>query len=476
VNAEDRVAFEAARSRIKALQVEARALGPAGNFGHSTSRSFDDISEALRLAQSDLDAVINRVRADQPEFMPPGLDFAAIAESAQAGCPLVYILTTSQGSLAFIVPPGTRSLETRHVVPLRDFRTDDLDQLLYRSDATGAVAGLLVGQMDGDLQRLRSALDVALPVLSERLMGPVVNRLVELGFRRAALVPAGRLSLLPLHAATDDDVSFSYTPSARALRAASRLVRDRENAAPVFAGIGNPLPQPRPLAFARVEVEEIALEFAPESRRLLIEQAATRAATAQALSGATHVHLACHGNFAVTEPLDSALYLSGGDRLTLRDFLNGGLDLSAVRLAVLSACQTGIIDFNKVPDEAIGFPAGLIQAGVPGVVSSLWPVNDISTASLMGRFYVEHIGNGLDPASALRRAQAWLRTATVREMSLAVRYERRYPQAGEMDPDAFRELVGPDSFRDTRDFRANPEAMPFAHPYYWAAFTFTGAP
>ena len=98
-------------------------------------------------------------------------------------------------------------------------------------------------------------------------------------------------------------------------------------------------------------------------------------------------------------------------------------------------------------------------------MSALWPVNDISTATLMSRFYIEHLGNRLDPASALHRAQGWLRTATARDMSLADRCERRYQESGQRDPDAFLAM---------RYFRANPEARPFAHPYYWAAFTFTG--
>ena len=467
VKAEDRAAFEAVRSRIKSLEVEARAMGPMGGPDRTTSRSFIEISEDLSAARRELDLVINRIRAYQSEFMPPGLGFEAIAATVMPECPLVYLITTSQGSLAFLIPPGAKTLETNHVVWLEEFRSGDLDGLLVQRNAAGeAIGGYLVGQVMGEYQQqLKAGLDRALPILRDRLVGPLAARLVELGFRRAALVPGGRLSLLPLHAAGLDAVTFTYTPSARALRAARDTARERAKFAPVLLGIGNPLPSPRPLAFARAEVEEIASRFAPEARHVLLERHATHAAVAASLPGATHLHFSCGGRFDIREPLDSALSLSGDDTLTLRDLLDGGLDLSAVRLAVLSASQTGIIDFNKVPDEAIGFPAGFLQAGVPAVVSALWPVDDISTALLMSRFYLEHLGNGLDPAWALHRAQDWLQTATARELGLADRYERRYQESGRMDPTAFRAM---------RYFRANPEAMPFAHPYYWAAFTFTG--
>ena len=393
--------------------------------------------------------------------MPPGLDFEAIAATVAPECPLVYLITTSQGSLAFIVPPGISALDTNHVVRLDEFHSDDLDALLVQRNAEGEViGGYLVGQVLGKYQK--AGLDLALPILRDRLVGPLAARLRELGFRRASLVPGGRLSLLPLHAAGSDAVAFTYTPSARALRAVRDAAKERAKLAPMLLGIGNPLPNPQPLAFARTEVEEIAPRFAPEAQHVLFERDATQDAVTEKLPGTTHLHFSCHGTFNVREPLDSALSLSGADTLTLRELLDGGFDLSAARLAVLSACQTGIVDFNKVPDEAIGFPAGFLQAGVPGVVSTLWPVNDISTAILMSRFYVEHLGNGLDPASALHRAQDWLRTATARDMSLADRYERRYQEG---DPNAFQPMLY---------YRDNPEARPFAHPYYWAAFTFTG--
>ena len=86
-------------------------MGPMGGPDRTTSRSFTEISDDLRVARHELDAVINRIRAYQSEFMPPGLDFEAIAAAVAPECPLVYLITTSQGSLAFIVPPGTKTLE-----------------------------------------------------------------------------------------------------------------------------------------------------------------------------------------------------------------------------------------------------------------------------------------------------------------------------------------------------------------------------
>ena len=48
VRPEDQAVFEAARSRIKSLQVEARSIGPKAGSDHTTSRSFTEISDDLR--------------------------------------------------------------------------------------------------------------------------------------------------------------------------------------------------------------------------------------------------------------------------------------------------------------------------------------------------------------------------------------------------------------------------------------------
>ena len=460
----DRDEFEAACHRIRSLEVEARSVSPSEAVSCPTSRAFSEISEDLRNARLALESVVAHIRSYQPEFMAAGLDLTEIANSLAPGYPVVYLITTSHGSLALLVRPASKASEAVQAVWLEQMRSGDLEGLLLqRTPCGGASGGYLVGQITTEPRMMRSGLDLALPVLQDRLVEPLVVRLQELGFQRAALVTGGRLSLLPLHAVTDR-VVFTYIPSVRAWQAATVSALKRAERASVLLGVGNPSPGQIPLAYACHEVKDIASRFAPDKRRVLVEHEATRSAISSALHGATHLHFACHGTFVMTRPLDSALQLSDGETLTLSDLLDGDLDLSSTRLVVLSACQTGLVD-SKVPDEAIGFPAGFLAAGVPGVVSTLWSVDDISTSILMRRFYLEYLVNGLDPASALSRAQKWLQTATAWELSLADCYELRYQESGLMDSDAFRAM---------RIFRANPEATPFTHPYYWAGFAFTG--
>jgi CHAT domain-containing protein len=279
----------------------------------------------------------------------------------------------------------------------------------------------------------------------------------------------GRLSLLPLNVAMPEDVTIALAPSARALRAAKSAGPGRAHLPLALLGVGNPLPLPEglhPLAFAGQEARAIATLFTDGSSQVLAEHDATRDRVIRSLPGTTHLHLACHGSFDIAEPLDSALHLAGDKRLALRDLMAGDLNLSGVRLTVLSACQTGIAEFQRVPDEAIGLPAGFLLAGVPGVVATLWSVDDVSTAVLMAEFYRLLIADHIDPALALHKAQAHLRNSTPAQLGLAAWFEWRYEASGGTDTHAF---------EAARHFRAHGDAdPPFADPYYWAGFTYTG--
>jgi CHAT domain-containing protein len=63
----------------------------------------------------------------------------------------------------------------------------------------------------------------------------------------------------------------------------------------------------------------------------------------------------------------------------------------------------------ELAEEALGFPATLLSEGVVGMIGTLWPVSDLSTALLLERFYHQWRA-GLPPAQALWSAQRWLRT------------------------------------------------------------------
>ena len=329
--------------------------------------------------------------------------------------------------------------------------------------------GYLAGQVTGEMDMLAAAVTETIEVLRRELLGPLAGRLADLGVAAATVIPVGRLSLLPLPAAAPEGCTIALAPSARALQVASNQLQERAGKAPVLLAVGNPLPLPAgwsALGYAGVEVRAIEGFFAAGSRRILPGEAATRAAVTQALPGATHLHLACHGGFDPAQPLDSALYLSGGDRLTLRDLLDGDLDLSSQRLAVLSACQSGITEFNRVPDEVIGLPAGFLQAGVPGVVATLWPVNDRSTAVLAAEFYRLLLTEQKDPAAALRGACGYLRDATARD--LAAWFQQRYDESGWTDLAAYEAATDLWS-------RPDPADRPYADPLYWAGFVYCGA-
>lgn len=78
------------------------------------------------------------------------------------------------------------------------------------------------------------------------------------------------------------------------------------------------------------------------------------------------------------------------------------LDLRGLRLAVLSACETGKGSIG--PDGVFGLQRGFKQAGAEGLMMSLWKVDDKATQILMEEFY-KNLSSGIDQYSALQKAQ-----------------------------------------------------------------------
>ena len=123
-------------------------------------------------------------------------------------------------------------------------------------------------------------------------------------------------------------------------------------------------------------------------------------------AGKYHIlHLAAHGALEPSNPMFSALLLSGDakndGRLNAHEVYD--LDLRDTTLVVLSACDTSLGQRSR-GDEMIGLSRAFMHAGTPSVLASLWKVDDRATLQFMRHFYFE-LAAGKDKARALRAAQ-----------------------------------------------------------------------
>lgn len=441
-------------ARITNLEIEFRNM-EAGGPG---VRDFLSVSEELRAVRIERNKALEFIRKQIPEFMPTEPDFAAITRvAAQLAVPLVYLVPSMQGSLALIVTPKG-NIQT---VWVDEFTWASLSNVLLQRGADGVAYLYAMVQKPRALPALLK--DIVLPVV-QSLMRPVAQAIHDLGFRNAVLLPMDNLSLLPLHVALLEQISFCYLPSAMTFRTIAANFSKRAKTQPFFLGVGNPASFDLPsLEFAKWEVTETARLFGRQNSQVALESAATLNRLAEFSHAATHLHFSCHGNYDVATPLNSGLYLSGKDCLLLRDVLNGRLNLKNIQLVILSACQTGVPDFRRVPDEAVGFPAGFIQAGAARVISSLWPVDDLSTALLFERFYAFLFSENLHPAVALQKAQVWLKNLHTDELM-------RYLEKKQAQPDTDKAFIA--RLRHTVKSRGTGKI--FESPYYWAAFYYTG--
>jgi CHAT domain-containing protein/tetratricopeptide (TPR) repeat protein len=322
------------------------------------------------------------------------------------------------------------------------------------------------------------------------------------------VIPQGTLGILPLGLAQDpvterrlmDDYVVTYVPSVTALAAIEeRLRASRPQAAASLAAVINPTSD---LKFSAIEGALVEGHFAPSDRVILEGDAATVSAVLETLKGRTYWHFASHGKFNWMDASAAGLLLKK-EVLSVAS-LSGASELGTPRLVVLSACETGLHDTVRTPDEFSGLPAAFVRLGAVGVLSTLWPVNDLSTSLLISKFYDLHRKQSLPPARALKLAQAWIRQASrkdLRDYAQAARRDGRLPrdlaaaltelrgdagEAGDACPMASsqppmsesKRVHEPDEVRSPRRHRGTPSLpdrqRPFAHPFYWGGFVLTG--
>lgn len=393
---------------------------------------------------------------------------------------VVFIVTDRPGGNEDI-PPGhdwQQSSDRRIRARLVDgFDQDALQHLLVEVNNSGEIVGGYLGDYYTKYTRWQKCtLESVSTEIYESLLALVDQELTRLQVERIVFMPNLGLSLLPLHACGTeqgcllDRYEIMYVPSFGVLR------HCLEKAPPTLPREGSLLAVSNPtndLAWADMEVERIADLF---SKAKILKGGKKDRATPDAIiteaTDYTVVHFACHGMFDMPDFLQSYLKLASSKKLTLEMILER-LRLSGTYLVVMSACETGLVDPADLADEYIGLPGGFVLAGAPRVVSTLWRANDLATALLMERFYINLLCSGMDFAAALRRAQRWLRDVTAEELldyfehHHALHKARREAERERMPEEVAAAGVSRFAWQD-------PEEQPFADPYYWAPFIFVG--
>lgn len=311
------------------------------------------------------------------------------------------------------------------------------------------------------------------------------NALYKLAFRpfrhlisntihRLHIVPDGALNLVPFAALVDDHgkylidpnsgYSFTYLSSGRDIQIqrqhqSIRAIPPVIFADPDYGGIYPGINYLGRLISTKREAEAIKGELDKKIPGTILKdrEGATKTNLLAIIKEGAPIilHMATHGFFKVDTseaPLENSTNLATAKKIKFpnNSFLQSGLDLaganennpkdngiltaleiselnlSATKLVVFSACETGVGAIRD-SDGVYGLRRALVQTQAETHVMSLWKVDDSSTTELMTEYYKEML-NGTDRLEALHRAQ--------------------------------------------RKVKASQR---FRHPYYWAAFISAGA-
>ena len=426
------------------IRLISRKLSEAASVANKDTSAADSIRLMLTARKETLNALLDDVKVAYPayynaRFKASPQSIAVVRDSLLApGQALLEYFTGEKAVYAFFVNTDTALV---HEIPL-DFPLEDwIDNL--RQGLYGYYTAPDSAQTPDLLENtVRKYLRYA-PLLYEKLVKPIKPLLPE----RLVIVPDGPIGYIPFDALLTGyprDISnfkgydfllkshqISYSYSATLLREMrdkthKQLPRDNFVAfAPFFEGNPGALKNMYQLEeLLRSELTPLphsGAEVAAAAKLMNGDIVAGRAATEEKFCSVADryriIHLSTHGKadnrvgdyafLSFAEVPDSM----ENELLFVRELYNLSLNAD---LVVLSACETGTGKLQR-GEGIISVARAFAYAGAKSIVTSLWEVNDQSTAELTRNFYRE-LRMGTDKDEALRKARLrYIREASVRQ-------------------------------------------------------------
>ncbi|KAH7325452.1 CHAT domain-containing protein [Rhizoctonia solani] len=275
---------------------------------------------------------------------------------------------------ALVIRPGSPKIDFLNLPNFTQQRAHDMCMHMEASIGRSGIKERTERRPIQSGQDIQRDLKHTLSVLWDYIVEPVLRLLGYIATTPEQLphitwCTTGPLSFIPLHAAgyydrpeckLSDYAVSSYTPTLSALIALDLTPSDHRS------------------------IIAIGQEITPDSVvYLLTESNATPAAVLEQMERHDWVHLACHAHQNITDPRMSGFFLHGGildlSKITEKEFTNKGL-------AFLSACQTATGD-RKLADEAVHLASGLLIAGYPAVIATMWAVGDSDASFVANKIY-----------------------------------------------------------------------------------------
>jgi len=266
----------------------------------------------------------------------------------------------------------------------------------------------------------------------------------KMGATRLLIIPDGRFNFIPFEALVTAETNpetpktFPYLFLKNQIDygySVATLLEQQENSstsasgnmvcfAPVFAN------NERGETYLPYTVDEIgAIRMQKPKGKYFLKGEATFNRFKNVISDANIIHIASHASSDTTAGMQPRIQFYDSS-LFLNEIYSMHINPS---LVVLSACETGIGVIDK-SEGAMSLARGFYYAGAKNVITSLWSVDDRSTAKIFGDFYQHLSGN--DYATTLYEAKLnYLENATAANASpyywagfVHIGYEKQRPK------------------------------------------------